>query len=263
MNVTSHARRFAVLVSGLSVLLIGAAGQERQDPEPWRWFVSLGKARERVLGLLDLPELVGEGCGPADPKRANLYDTPSAAKPPVAEIEFFVASREPDGHACSYAALGVRRAGRTSTERLPYDESGYEYPAAIVYERAGRWFRIALMRGSAWVHREGPLGFHQYPESLKDDHLTYVKKGWDGRLWRTPGDSTSTPVPPAWKPYLDDNATIEVLGVRRTGQDVWIRIRLVTDDCEGTIDGVPPVEGWIPAYRPSGETSIWFWSRGC
>lgn len=244
-----------------TVLLIAAADGGAFALQNWQWAVSANLTRERVVGLLTLPEIVGEGCGPAQPESAALYGEPSTASQPVGSIAFRVADRQPDGGSCGSAQLIVRVEGKAD-EELPADEVSYEIPAAVVYQRSGPWFRVALQRGSAWITRNDAGSFQSYPELLKE-RLSYVRKGWDGRLSPTPGNGPGTRIPTAWSRYLADNIPVEVLEVQRVGDVPWIRVRLQTESCGEALAGVESATGWIPAYQASGRTAVWFYARGC
>jgi hypothetical protein len=247
------AARFRFGATFGSVLLILCLQSSTAGVQNWNWAISEGLTKERVIGLLDLPEVVGPECAPSQRARADLYDGPSNAKPATRSIE------PPRDENCE---ILVRRMRNNSEERLPTDESGYETPAAIVYQRSGRWFRIALQQGSAWLTRETPNGFLPYPELLKE-RLAYLRKGWDGRLWDTPGASASKPLPSKWKSHATENIPLKFLGARRLSGGLWIHVRLETESCGESLEGVKPAEGWLPAYRSSGLTSAWFYSRGC
>jgi hypothetical protein len=149
-------------------------------------------------------------------------------------------------------------------EQLPSEESGYEIPAAIVYERANSWYRIALQRGSAWVAHPNRKDFLPYPELLLNDRLTYIRGDWDGRLWTAP--ETGTRLRMATDSYreLEQNIPVDVIAIRRVQQQTWIQVR-VTTQCDGPEEKKEetPITGWIPAYRSDGRPSAWFYSRGC
>jgi hypothetical protein len=49
--------------------------------------------------------------------------------------------------------IAFQASGFVDEQELPSDESGYEIAAAVVYERRGQWFRIALPQGSGWITR--------------------------------------------------------------------------------------------------------------
>jgi hypothetical protein len=247
-----------LLASGVWVT---ASGHRALPVQNWQWAVSANLTRERVVGLLTLPEIVGEGCGPLQPASAPLYAGPAETSQSVGSITFRVSERQPDGGSCGSAQLVVRADGRPD-EELPADEVSYEIPAAVVYEQSGAWLRIALQRGSAWVTRADAADFHPYPELL-NDRLAYVRKGWAGRVWQTPGSGPGTQVPMAWSRYLADNIPAEVLEVQRISGVPWLRLRLQTESCGEALAGVEPVTGWIPAYQPSGRTAVWFYARGC
>ena len=110
-----------------------------------------------MIGLLDLPEIIGEECAASAPMSANLYDSPSTARPATRFIEPLR-----NGN----CQILVRRVDTNAEEPLPSDESGYEIPAAIVYQRSALWFRIAQQQGSAWIARNDSNAFLPYPELL-------------------------------------------------------------------------------------------------
>jgi hypothetical protein len=239
--------------SGTIVVLLGLCVPYGAGAQNWQSSVSERLTRERVIGLLALPEIVGPECAPSESGRADLYANASTSTAPLGAIE-----RAPDGE----CRILVRRAAGRSQEQLPTDESSYETPAAIVYQRMGPWFRIALQHGSSWVRRDKPHDFLSYPQLLRN-RLAYVREGWDARLWNVPGVRVPTPLPPKWKSHAADNVPMTYLGFRRVASELWIHVRLNNESCGERLEGVKPVEGWIRAYRPTGETSAWFYSRGC
>jgi hypothetical protein len=181
----------------------------------------------------------------------------------AARVAYEVTDRQNDGAACGGAQMTVRQIRDALQEELPTDETEYEVRALVVYERSGPWYRIAMQRASGWIRHEGVDDFKPYPEWLKDK-LSYVRARWDGMLWRTPGTGPGARIPKGWTPYLSDNVPAEVLAVRRVRNVSWIQIRLRTEDiCAEPLEGVTSTSGWMPAYRETGETSVWFYSRGC
>jgi hypothetical protein len=149
-------------------------------------------------------------------------------------------------------------------EEVPTLESGYEVPAAIVFERRGQWFRIRLPKGSAWIRRTDPKEFLPYPDLLREN-LAHTLPGWNGILRETPNVSAKiTPLTEGWHELLERSPSVEYLGSRRVGKDLWIHIRLLTEGpCDQKLEGMTPVTGWISAYRPNRSPSAWFSSRGC
>src|SRR5262245_32879259 len=84
----------------------------RQVSQNWQRAVATEIVAEKPLGLLNLPEIIGEGCGPANPARTALYAAPSASGAPTASITLIVQDRMPDGGACGPAQLVARPVGR-------------------------------------------------------------------------------------------------------------------------------------------------------
>ena len=216
----------------------------------------LEQSPERVIGLLNLPDIVGDGCGALQKRAtAQVFSSPSESATAVGIIYI-----RDEGNAGCWVM--VERTG-SAKENFPTLESGYEIAAAIVYERRGRWFRIALTGGSAWISRNDPKDFLPYPEILHE-RLAYVQQGWDGALRQTPGLSGKlTPLPVGWSAQLDQTIGITYLGSRSIGKELWIHVQLMTEQCSRTVEGVAVITGWIAAYRSNRSPSAWFSSRGC
>jgi hypothetical protein len=226
-----------------------------------RWIVSQGLATAPVIGLLDLPDVTDnfsdDACQSTEAVGKPLFGTPSSAGPAIG----IVYKRNHPEFGCT---LILKRAGGSLEEELPTDESGYEIPAAVVYERQGRWFRIAMAQGSAWIERENDNQFEPYP-ILLSERMAYLRDDWDGQL--RPGAGVQfkpAPLPIEWKEHVATQIGIEVLGLTRVGREDWIRVRFAIDRCgDSTTATLKPVEGWVPAYRPDGKTTAWFYARGC
>jgi hypothetical protein len=217
---------------------------------------NLSNTPGRLIGLLDLPDILA-GCGPApDHATTRAFATPSQNGRTVGTIY----RGDEDDVGC---ALMIQKA-QGIKERVLTLESGYEIPAAIVFERRGPWFRIRLKEGSAWIRRTDPKDFLSFPEILRDK-LAHTMQTWDGTLRATPGPSGRiTPLSPGWKALIDRQLGFEYLGSRRVGNDIWLRIRLAAKGpCGQTYENVSDVEGWIPAYHADRTPLAWFSSRGC
>jgi hypothetical protein len=234
-----------------------------QTASAQRWFVTEHQPAERVIGLLDLPDVTADylnkGCeylAKQESASAQLYSEPSKA----ASTTGAVYMRNHPEFGC---ALLVKRAGSLREEELPTQESGYELPAAVVYERRERWFRIAAAQGSAWIERANDKDFRPYPHLLTEKRA-HLRNDWDGQLRKTAGvRSAIEPVPVEWQKEIRGEIEIEVLGVTRLGNDDWLHVRFAVDGCDDSLKALKPVEGWLPAYRSDGKPAAWFYSRGC
>ena len=171
-------RAFHGLAIALATTLSGAtsAGQERA--------VATDATSETVVGLLDIPDLVGEGCGLATPSSRDVFDEPTDPAPRGA-LTFIVHGRSKDGGTCDEGRLVLRARHTPQDLGVPTEESDYEVQALVVYERSGEWFRVSLPRGSGWV-RGTAQDFLPYPDLLVR-RLAYIRKHWDGQLWSEPG----------------------------------------------------------------------------
>jgi hypothetical protein len=94
--------------------------------------------------------------------------------------------------------------------------------------------------------------------------VSYFTEGWDRRLWREPASAALLVFGSGWKALKRRNIAVELLGIRRLANDTWLRVRLTELDDSGLEvehGRLKPVVGWIPAYRLSGETSLWYYAR--
>lgn len=238
----------------ITVLVLLTLGIDSHAQTGWAY---LTETPERIIGLLDLPDVVAGGCGPA-PKRATaaVFNQPTDKASRAGTIYWY----EEADRACD---LMIERPGGIK-EVLPTLESGYEIPAAIVYERRGAWFRIRLKVGSVWIRLTTQENFLSYPEML-EKHLPDILQGWDGTLRATPGPAGPvTPLSKGWTALLDRTLSAQFLGSRKVENEHWIHVRLAAETpCGKAYEGVTDVTGWIPAYRPNGTPTMWFASRGC
>src|SRR5262245_6717832 len=234
-----------------------------QDVERWRRAVQSGLTREPVVGLLNLPDVVGDGCGVNPETTIPILDAPSSSGATLGAVSLLVTRTPQD--ACYSAVLEIRSTKSDEFQELPVEESGYEVLAAIVYQRSGNWFRIALQKGSGWIHRENGADFQPYPEMLTSDHLCHLQADWDGLLWAAPGEGTPKRISSAWRERIPNTLAVDVLELRRVGDRRWIRVRVTNGPCidAGDMKRLPPVTGWLPVYGRSGVPNVWFYSRGC
>ena len=232
---------------------------------PQNFVVAQSQTDERPAGLLALPEVYGEyPCELFEAKKLDLYASPSKQRGPIAVIERLNPPRPPAQPDCDEPRVMVRRMNEPIAENLPMDESGYEYTKAVVYEQSGNWFRIAIPHGSAWIERPNTDGFFAYPEHMTQEGLlTYLRPGWDGNIWTSPGVGTPVEAPAAWRAHKDNEIPVVVTATQSVQGNEWLRIRFGTEVCGNVLGKLPPLEAWIPAYRPPHTTSVWFYSRGC
>jgi len=223
-----------------------------------RFIVSQNRPFERVIGLLDLPDVTG---GYADDAcrlhaRAQVYLEPSTASRRVGSITMNL-------HPVHGCTVLFTQTGSSLEDELPTEESGYEIAAAVVHERRGPWFRIAIPKGSAWIQRANAADFFPYPQLLTEK-MSYLRSDWDGDMRTAPGGEFPVSMPDAWKNQIPRQVGIDVIGMTRRNNEDWIHVRFAIERCgDENTRTLKPLEGWIRAYRSDGTTAAWFYSRGC
>jgi hypothetical protein len=216
-------------------------------------------AQEREIGLLELPELFGLGaCDQVKTRPITLRSSPGG---PVVGTALVVKPHAISSQGgCEPATVGVRMAGKTATQDLPTAEFGYEAPGVIVYEQRGKWFRIRIPDGSAWLEATGDEDEFYSLELLFAEHLTSFTDAWDGSVASAPG-AEGRRVSGVEKA---DGQAVKVRSSIRVKGSLWFLVNVLSrSGCEG--DGEPTVldSGWVPAYNPANATTIQIHARGC
>ena len=184
-----------VIIVALLFFTIHSVHAEARD-----WWDTLSVTPERPVGLLDLHDVVRGGCGePVERTTARVFRTP-AENGDVGRLYW--------QHSTDAVCGLMFENAQGDKEGVPTLESGYEVPAAIVYERRGSWFRIRLPNGSSWIRRTDPEEFLPYPDLLREN-LAHMLPGWDGTLRETPNMSGKIrPLAPGWHELLERQPTL-------------------------------------------------------
>jgi hypothetical protein len=223
--------------------------------------VTLAQSNDRVIGLLALPGVFGEGpCQPFEPRAPTLY-ADGDAKQVIGTIEVDQNwSFAPHG-GCEGLEVSVHEGQQRS--ELPTREYDYEAPAAIAIDRRGQLVKIQLSGGrSGWVSSP-PARFMSY-ESLLEEFtgVTFFTEAFNGELRRAPGLTVANRPITTGKP----GQPLRVIENRRVGDRLWLHVEVFNHSlCNAGAKGPPETiaRGWLLAHAEDGEPAVWFSSRGC
>ena len=141
---------------------------------------------ERVIGLLSLRQVQGPVCGSPPSAEIALYSTPERSD----LIGWIRADRDADPAPdtdCYRVIVNVWWAADGRVQVLPTEEYEEEEPgAAIVVEQRGRWFKVQLPDGAAWLHASKGDEYFSLQQLLVK-RPAYLTEAWDGRLAKAPG----------------------------------------------------------------------------
>jgi len=218
-------------------------------------------AQDRVLGLLALPGVFGEGpCDRFEPRALTLYADAGATRV-IGTIEVDQNwSFAPHG-GCEGLEVSVHEGQQRS--ELPTREYDYEAPAAIALERRGQMVKIRLNGGrSGWV-ASPPARFMSY-ESLLEEFtgVTFFTDAFDGQLRNAPGLTVANRPTAGGKP----GQPARIIETRRVGDRLWLNVEVLNHSlCDAGAQGPPETiaRGWLIAHAADGEPAVWFSSRGC
>jgi hypothetical protein len=223
-------------------------------------FAARANAQDRVLGLLQLPEVFSTGpCVPFFPRNVTLYDSPDGKTIGTIEVDQNW-SFAPHG-GCEGLEVRVHQ-GKGRVE-LPTREFDYEAPAAIVIDRRSSWFKIRLDgNASAWVRTDAPSRFLSI-ESLFEEFtgLTFIADASIRELRPAPNTSSNSGGVP-----VKAGQPVRVIEISRAGDRLWLHVEVYSHSmCTAATDGPPETigRGWLPAHAADGEPVVWFASRGC
>ena len=215
-------------------------------------------AQDRVLGLLSLPEVFGNGaCDRFSPREVRLHAVPGGAAVGLVHVVRNWTFQGNGG--CEGLQVAVRMQGAAEERPLPTQEYEYEAPAAIVLQQRGRWFKLRLATGSAWALASEQDVFRSL-ENLFENALTYLTSDWSRQVSAAPGVRGRAARIPAGMA----EPSIHVISSQRSGGQLWFEIEVMSHSgCEDIKEPTAIDRGWVPAHSPSGQPSIWFFSRGC
>lgn len=210
---------------------------------------------DRIVGLLSLPEVFGDGpCEKFTPEAITLYATPESRRV-VGSIRVDRNWKLPE---CEGLTVNVHRSGIQPIREFPTREYAYEAQAAIVLQQRGRWFKVRLGDGAAWLRASGRDEYFPL-ERLITDGLTYLTPASDGRLRSSAGAT-----PTADGERVASGRPVRVRGFRRLEDQLWVHVDVLSHSiCESAAAPTVTAQGWMPAHAASGEPMIWFYSRGC
>jgi hypothetical protein len=180
----------------------------------------LAGATDRVIGLLTLPQVMGDGpCDRFTPQEVPLYRDAAGAE----QIGLVRVDRPwhfPATGGCEGLLVNVHLVEGQRVVALPTREFEYEAPAAVVLERHESWFRLKLDSDSAWVEATEANTFHSL-EDLVMEGLSYLTEAFDGQLYEAPGAG----VAPA--ETLSGQSVRVLESVRRDGLP-WLQVQVMS-----------------------------------
>ena len=158
-------------------------------------------------------------------------------------------------------------------------ETEYEQAHIVVFEKVGDWVQVQARDEQIWVKMAPRDSFYAYPDLLRGGltFLTVSSLLYSERPDAPPKDIVFTPVMQSsptsaryWTPDVEivearldrPNGSVESADIRKS----LLKIRMTNQPhCnEPTREReVGIFEGWIAAYQPDGNASVWFHSRGC
>lgn len=145
--------------------------------------IASASAEEPIIGLLTLPEVLGEGpCDHFSPEDITLYSgmDKKLISGAIRVDKFWTF---PDIGGCE--GLTVNTHVRGEVHELLTKEYKYEASAAIVLETQNDWFKLKTASGSAWIQGT-KKGEYFSLEHLLKNKMAYIKSQSGIKVFREP-----------------------------------------------------------------------------
>ena len=229
----------------MAVPLVGEA-QSTDDADP------------RFVGVLDVSDRYREFGYWGE---SNLY-----AEAPAEQFAF---SKMPPVSSSPDQAIEYLMLVPTDFELI---ETSYEYKTVAVSAKMQDWVRVSINEEQGWIQMGSNDSFSAYL-NLIEGQLAFAFSNQLNVADQAGGETRKLEITPEMQgvstPHSSWPPDIEVLDTASLsdtlGEEDWIKIRIPkTSYCEN-YDGNTDVifEGWVPAYDPDGEISVWYSPRGC
>jgi len=213
-------------------------------------------AEESIIGLLTLPEVLGEGpCDDFIPEDIPLYSGMdkklTSGKIKVDRFWTF-----PDLGGCEGLIVNTHIGDGQKGHALLTKEYRYEAPAAIVLDTQNDWFKLKTSTGSAWIQKNKKGKYFSLEDLLKNK-MAYIESASGIKVFREPSIYDSIGL-------VSNGDFVNVIKTVNVDDKYWHHIQIM--DSSGCESNEPPeilYEGWIPAHTATGKLTAWFHSRGC
>jgi hypothetical protein len=218
--------------------------------------VTSASAEEPIIGLLTLPEVLGNGpCDDFSPEEIRLYSgMDKKLTSGVIKVDKFWTFPKSGG--CEGLTVNTHMLNGNNIRPLLTKEYRYEKPAAIILETQNDWFRLKTSSGSAWI-KKTKTGRYISLDNLLKNKMSYIDSKSGIKIFRESNIDDSIGV-------VSTSDSLNVVKTINVENKYWHHIQVMdSSSCES--DGPPKVlyEGWVPAHTATGKLTIWFYSRGC
>lgn len=213
-------------------------------------------AEEPIIGLLTLPEVLGEGpCDNFLPEDIPLYSgMDKELTSGVIKVNKFWTFPALGG--CEGLTVNTHMGDGQKGHELLTKEYRYEAPAAIVLDTQNDWFKLKISTGSAWIQKN-KKGKYFSLENLFENKMAYIDSTSGINVFREPSIYDSIGL-------VSNSDSVNVIETVNADNKYWHHIQIM--DSSGCELNEPPevlYQGWIPAHTATGKLTAWFYSRGC
>ncbi|MCP1726576.1 hypothetical protein J2T60_000541 [Natronospira proteinivora] len=119
---------------------------------------------------------------------------------------------------------------------------------------------MRLTDGAAWIEAQGKSEYFPL-EALLKNRLTYIANASDAQLLDHPRTVAGAG---EGGQLVSRGDEVRVVEFDEIEGELWIHIEVMSHSiCEPGEEPTVTDQGWLPAYGPSGELTLWFHSRGC
>lgn len=124
------------------------------------------------------------------------------------------------------------------------------------------WYMVGYGDRAYWIDVLPNIHFYSYYDLIKS-RPAYLKQ-WKWALYDAP-DGKQIPVSPSiLAAHHREKPPVEVADSQEMNGELWIRIKILDSSCyEYDRPAKVLLTGWVPAFQPDNERTIWFNSNQC
>jgi hypothetical protein len=219
------------------------------------WFLMLLMAlassscwsQERLIGLVEIPMVYPQ-------------ETSWDIELPLGAV---VLRKDPSDKASVVA--NIRNRKQLASAEHDYEQASAEAYGVAYGREGGVWYKLKYQSSPGtwhfgWMKAAIDNRLHLV-EQLLGKYMSYMTDEWDGRVHD--GPDTSAPARTVPKSWDGSHASAKLISMWGQGTGVWYLVAIMRGGaCSGTPAEIVST-GWVPARTESGQSPIWYYSRGC
>lgn len=124
------------------------------------------------------------------------------------------------------------------------------------------WYMVGYGERAYWMTALPNIHLYRYEELIRA-RASFIQ-AWDGKLYKKPGKKPEMFDLKLLPAHRRTHPPVEVADMADINGEPWVRIKILDSQCYEFDRPSKVVEtGWVPAFQPDNQNTIWFDSKQC